>query len=62
LGGVAPVPLRATKAEELIKGKPVNQEIVERVALTALEDAEPLSMNAYKVEIAKTCIKRAFLT
>ena len=62
LGAVAPAPVRATKAEEVIKGKPINQNVAAEAAEQAVADASPLSMNAYKVEIAKTLIKRAILS
>jgi NADPH-dependent glutamate synthase beta subunit-like oxidoreductase len=59
LGAVAPVPIRATKVEQLIKGKSLNQDTVEAAARAAVEGAIPLKMNAYKVEIARTLVKRA---
>ncbi len=61
LGAVAPAPLRAKKAEEVIKGRPIDQNSAAEAAEQAVADASPLSMNAYKVEIAKTLIKRAIL-
>lgn len=62
LGAVAPTPVRATKAEEIIKGKPIDQNSAAAAAEQSVADAMPLSMNAYKVEIAKTLIKRAILS
>ncbi|MDD5204858.1 MAG: xanthine dehydrogenase family protein subunit M [Desulfobacterales bacterium] len=62
LGAVAPGPVRAEKAEETLKGKPITPELAAEAAEQALADAKPLSMNAYKVEIAKTLVKRAVLT
>jgi CO/xanthine dehydrogenase FAD-binding subunit len=61
LGAVAPIPIRATKAEEAIKGKAINVTTAEEAAEAAVTDALPLSKNAYKVEITKTLIKRAIL-
>ncbi|RJR48584.1 MAG: hypothetical protein C4576_07915 [Desulfobacteraceae bacterium] len=61
LGAVAPGPVRVEKAEEILKGKPITPELAEEAARLALSDAKPLGMNAYKVEIAKTLVKRAIL-
>ncbi len=61
LGAVAPAPVRARKAEEVIKGRPINQNIAAEAAEQAVLGAMPLSMNAYKVEIAKVLVKRAIL-
>ncbi|MCX8021496.1 MAG: FAD binding domain-containing protein [Syntrophorhabdaceae bacterium] len=59
LGSLAPVPLRAKKAEELLIGKPIDESIASVAASLALSDAKPLGMNAYKVEIGKTLVKRS---
>jgi len=61
LGAVAPVPIKALRAEQVIKGKPLDERIAEEAAEAAVAGARPLSMNAYKVEIAKTLVKRAIL-
>jgi NADPH-dependent glutamate synthase beta subunit-like oxidoreductase len=61
LGAVAPAPLRATAAEALMKGKPINDETAVAAANLALSEACPLGMNGYKVEIGKTLVKRAIL-
>ncbi|MEW6668685.1 MAG: xanthine dehydrogenase family protein subunit M [Thermodesulfobacteriota bacterium] len=61
LGAVAPGPVRATKAEELLKGRPLTPDVAAQAAEEALAGARPLSKNAYKVEIAKTLVKRAIL-
>ena len=59
LGAVAPVPYRAVGAEDVIRGGPLDQHQAGLAAEAALRDAEPMSGNAYKIEIAKTLIKRA---
>ena len=61
LGAVAPAPLRAIAAEAAIKGKPITAETAEEAANLALADATPLSMNAYKTEIAKVLVRRSIL-
>jgi xanthine dehydrogenase YagS FAD-binding subunit len=62
LGAVAPVPYRARAAEDAIKGKPLDGATAQQAAEAALSKAKPLRMNAYKVEIAKTLVKRAILS
>ncbi|MDH7572952.1 MAG: FAD binding domain-containing protein [Clostridia bacterium] len=59
LGAVAPGPVRARAAEEMLKGRPLEPGIAAQAAEEALAAAKPLSGNAYKVEIARTLIRRA---
>lgn len=61
LGGVAPEPIRAKKAEDLIRGRSIDGKIVAEAAEAAVEGATPLTMNEYKVEITKVLVKRAVL-
>lgn len=61
LGAVAPMPVRATRAEEALKGKTVHAETAEEAALAAVKGAKPLAMNAYKVQITKALVKRTIL-
>jgi len=62
LGAVAPAPIRATMAEQAIKGKAINAKTAEAASEAAVTGAIPLEMNAYKVEITKTLVKRAILS
>jgi xanthine dehydrogenase YagS FAD-binding subunit len=62
LGAVAPVPYRAVAAEDVVKGGPLDEGQAARAAEAALKDAKPMSANAYKIEIAKTLIKRVLLS
>lgn len=62
LGAVAPTPIRATDAEEAIKGKVIDAKTAERAAEASVRGAKPMSMNAYKIEITKTLVKRAILS
>jgi len=61
LNAVAPKPYRATKAEAAIAGKPINEANAEAAGAAAVEDAKPLTATKYKVQIAKTLVKRALL-
>ena len=61
LGAVAPIPLRSEAAEKAITGKPLTAETASAAAEAAVRDAKPLSMNAYKVALTKTVVKRALL-
>lgn len=62
LGAVAPGPYRASKGEEVLSGKELNDETIEAAAKAAVDGAVPLSRNAYKIEIAKALVKRALLS
>jgi xanthine dehydrogenase YagS FAD-binding subunit len=62
LGAVAPAPVRATTAEEALKGRPIDPKVAAEAAEQAVAGVMPLTMNAYKVEIAKTLVKRAILS
>ena len=61
LGSVAPVPLRSEPAEKAITGKAITMETAAAAAEAAIADAKPLSMNAYKVALTRTVVKRALL-
>jgi len=62
LGAVAPMPIKVLKAERILKRKPLESRTAEEAAEAAVVGAKPLSMNAYKVEIAKALVKRAILS
>ncbi len=58
LGGVAPVPWRARDAEKLLEGRALDDAACEAAADTALEKAEPLKDNGYKVPLARELVRR----
>ena len=61
MGAVAPIPWRAPAAEQALAGKTITEETAVAAAEAALQGARPLRENAYKVEVAKTAVKRAIL-
>jgi xanthine dehydrogenase YagS FAD-binding subunit len=61
LGHVAPRPWRAETAEKALAGKPLNDASAQEAANAAVQGATPLSMNAYKVQLARVAVKRALL-
>jgi xanthine dehydrogenase YagS FAD-binding subunit len=61
LGGVAPIPWRAPKAEEFLRGKRIDENTAQKAGEIALEGAKPLKDNVYKVGMAKSLVQRALL-
>jgi xanthine dehydrogenase YagS FAD-binding subunit len=61
LGAVAPIPWRSTAAEAALAGKPLTEETAMAAADAAITGAKPMSGNAYKVQIARTAVKRAIM-
>jgi xanthine dehydrogenase YagS FAD-binding subunit len=61
LGHVAPVPWVAQAAARWLVGRPVTDETASTVGDMAVAGATPLSMNDYKVQLARTAVKRAVL-
>lgn len=61
MGAVAPIPWRSPAAEQALAGKTITEETAAAAAEAALQGARPLSENAYKVQVAKTSVKRAIL-
>lgn len=53
LGGVAPKPWRAWRAEEMLRGRPATEATFLAAADAELADARPLSGNAFKVDLAR---------
>ena len=59
LGGVAPIPWRVPKAEALLKGKSPDAATLHAVSEAALDGAQPLEQNGYKVPLTKALVRRA---
>ena len=62
LNAVAPVPIRAKKAEALLKGKAITEELAEAAGEAAVYGAEPYEDNRFKVQIAKVMVKRVLMS
>jgi xanthine dehydrogenase YagS FAD-binding subunit len=56
LGGVAPKPWRAWRAEEALRGRPATETSFVEAADAELVDARPLAGNAFKVDLARRTI------
>jgi xanthine dehydrogenase YagS FAD-binding subunit len=61
LGHVAAVPWVAKEAEALLAGKTITVDAAAEAGERAVAGATPLSQNAYKVQLARTAVKRALL-
>lgn len=61
MGHVAPVPWEAAAAAKGLVGKSVTAASAEQAAQAAVAGAQPLSQNAYKVQLAQVAVKRALL-
>jgi xanthine dehydrogenase YagS FAD-binding subunit len=61
MGAVAPVPWRSEAAEAALAGKAISEQAASAAADAAVTGARPMTQNAYKVQIARTAVKRAIL-
>jgi len=61
LGSVAPVPWRSPEAEQALSGKTISEDTARAAADAALQNARPLSRNAYKVQLARVAMRRAIM-
>jgi xanthine dehydrogenase YagS FAD-binding subunit len=61
MGAVAPVPWRSSAAEAALVGKRLTEQVAMEAADAAVAAAKPMTQNAYKVQIARTAVKRAIL-
>lgn len=61
LGGVAPRPWRAWRAEAVLRGAPASEDVFGRAASAELADAQPLPGNAFKVPLARNTLVRTLL-
>ena len=61
MGAVAPIPWRVQAAERVLAGKAITEAIATEAANAAVAGARPMTGNKYKIQIAKTAVKRAIL-
>jgi len=63
LGAVAPIPMRAKKAEAILRGKPLDEDLIESAATMASEESKPIDdirgSAEYRREMVKVLTKRA---
>jgi xanthine dehydrogenase YagS FAD-binding subunit len=57
-GGVAPIPMRSTKAEASLKGKDVKAAMMAACSAAA-DGAKPLAGNGYKIQMTKGALEQA---
>ncbi len=60
-GGIAPIPWRVREVETTLQGQVLTTDLAARAAERALENAEPLTHNAYKIRLARALVKRAIV-
>ena len=59
LGSVAPTPIRAFRAEELLRGKKVEDQLIKEVAVLAAKEAAPRSRADYRRRMTEVLFVRA---
>lgn len=61
LGHVAPVPWPVPDAAKTLEGKAINESTAAAAGDAAVEGAKSLSRNSYKIQLARTSVKRALM-
>lgn len=61
LGHVAPTPWPSMKASQALDGKSLSDDVIAQAADAAVDGAQPLSENHYKIQLARVAVKRALL-
>lgn len=59
LGGVANTPVRATAAEAIAEGQALHENVVKEAGRAAIEGAQPLEHNRYKLPLARNLVAQA---
>jgi len=61
LGAASSVPYRVTKAEDVLKGKAINEKLAAQAGKAAVEGATPMEHNRYKVPLFEVLVKRTVM-
>ena len=61
MGHVAPIPWRASAAEEALIGRTLNEDAAKAAGKASVKGARALSRNQYKIRLAQVAVKRAVL-
>jgi len=61
LGGVAPVPWRSSAAEAVLEAQRPSPELAASAATAALEPAQPLTYNAFKIDLGRALVERGIM-
>ena len=65
LGSVAPIPMRAVKAEALVRGKQLTEETIEAAGIAAMEESQPItdvrSSADYRKKMVAVLTRRALV-
>lgn len=62
LGGVAPIPWRLPAVEELLTGQRLTETLTTEGGQLAVEGAQPLSKNGYKVTLTENLVRRTLMS
>jgi xanthine dehydrogenase YagS FAD-binding subunit len=62
MGGVAPIPWRLEKIEAMLAGQRITPELAAKAGEAAIEGANPLAKNRYKLPLTKNVVKRTLQT
>lgn len=61
LAHVAPVPWISQEAEQVLKDQSFNEDLATKAGAAAVQKAKSLSMNGYKIQLARVAVKRALM-
>ena len=61
LGGIATHPYRSRETENLIKGNKIDDALAAEAGRMVVQQARPLKMNQYKVDLSQIMVRRALL-
>lgn len=62
LGGVAPIPWQVPAVQELVAGRRVTDALATEAGRLAVDGAQPLSKNGYKVTLTENLVRRTLLS